>query len=153
MRPFRILPLTGALVALALTAPALSAQNQAPPLSQYRTQLMTSMQAHVGALRLLGSGDVVRNEDVARHARAVRDISEMLLELWPEGSGGEGTRALPAIWENWDDFRGKLEALRDAGVALQTAADAGSTDGVAQAMQGLGQGCRSCHGDYRARAN
>ena len=61
----------------------------------------------------------------------------------------EDTRALPAIWENMEDFRAKQTALQEATTALQGAA--GTDLAVPQAaMGGVGQACGSCHQNYRA---
>ena len=71
---------------------------------------------------------------------------------WLPGTSSEemeGTRALPAIWENREDFESKHAALQEAATALQGAA---GTDLAAlqAAMGGVGQACGSCHENFRA---
>lgn len=156
MRRLRLRVLSALVPALALaavTASGAAAQDQpeAPPLSRYRAALMLSLQEHNAALRLLLSGDVARPEHVALHARAVHESLAMTAVSFPEGSGGAGTRALPAIWENWDDFAARLEAARASGEALRAAAEAGDMEGTAAALREVGQSCLSCHREYRAR--
>jgi cytochrome c556 len=58
--------------------------------------------------------------------------------------------ALPAIWENTEDFNAKNVALREAVTNLQSTAgtDLASLQG---AMQGVGQACGACHENYRAK--
>lgn len=131
---------------------SLSAQD-APPLASYRADLMNGLQAHTGALRALVGGDVAEPAHVVLHARAVADVAEMLQGVWAEGTGGEGTRALPAVWEDWADFQSKLEGMRAAAVRLRTQAEGGDAEAVGAALQEVGQTCRGCHTDYRARAN
>lgn len=71
---------------------------------------------------------------------------------FPEGSAqgqAEGTRALPAIWENGEDVMAKVAALNEAVAALNAAA---GTD--LAALQGaigpVGEACGACHKAYRA---
>jgi cytochrome c556 len=71
---------------------------------------------------------------------------------WPEGSAqgqAEGTRALPAIWENSSDVMAKAAALNEALTALNAAAgtDLASLQG---AMGAVGEACGGCHKAYRA---
>ena len=81
------------------------------------------------------------------------DITVMLQRVWPEGSGGDGTRALPAVWENQDDFRPKLEGLRAASARLREHAEADDMEGAGEALREVGRTRRDCHTTYRARAN
>ena len=141
-----------ALVAALPSAAELSAQDR-PPLSAYRASLMEGLRSHNGALRALSGGDVSESGHIVLHARAVADVADMLQGVWPAGSGGEGTRALPAVWEENDDFRSKLEGLRAITAALRDRAEAGDMAGVGSALEDLGGTCRGCHTDYRARAN
>ena len=70
---------------------------------------------------------------------------------WPEGSDAEsvdGTKALPAIWENMDDFWAHRDALIEATATL---AEGAGTD-LATLQAGFGQvgaACNDCHEDYR----
>ncbi|HSG49453.1 MAG TPA: cytochrome c [Longimicrobiales bacterium] len=151
--PRALSALLPAVALLAVSAGDSSAQDQpeAPALSRYRVAVMTSLQEHNSALRLLLSGDVAQPEHVVLHARAVHDMLAMAAVSFPAGSGGPGTRALPAIWENWDDFAAKLDAARASAAALQAAAEAGDVEGTAAALREVGQSCLSCHREYRAR--
>ena len=70
---------------------------------------------------------------------------------WPQGSdnaGNEGTRALPALWQNMADAGAKGAALVEAAAAMNAAAgvDLASLQG---AMSGLGGACGACHKAYR----
>jgi len=74
-----------------------------------------------------------------------------LANVFPAGSGGAGSRALPAIWEDRDDFMDKVTAIQSASAALVSAAQAGDPDGVTSALQAVQGSCRACHQTYRAR--
>lgn len=69
--------------------------------------------------------------------------------LFREGSVTGTSDALPVIWENWDDFKGRFDA--GAAVAQQAldAARAGDTAAYGAALQELGRGCGGCHQTYR----
>ncbi|MDD7971254.1 c-type cytochrome [Roseinatronobacter alkalisoli] len=74
--------------------------------------------------------------------------------LWPEGTDAEsveGTRALPAIWENLDDFMVKFAGLQDAAEGAQAVAGDG-LDALRPAVGALGAACQACHQTYRAEA-
>jgi cytochrome c556 len=71
--------------------------------------------------------------------------------LWPAGSGNdalEGTRALPAIWEDTDDFLAKASDLREAALGMQQAAGT-DLNALRGALRGLGAACSACHEGYR----
>ncbi|MGI9625916.1 MAG: c-type cytochrome [Longimicrobiales bacterium] len=133
---------------------ALNAQDDdPPPASAYRTALMQSMRHHVGALRALVGGDVPYEGHVAHHAEAVAGIAAMAGDAFPEGTGGEGTRASTDIWDNWDDFLTQYSALRTAADALSAGAQAGDMSAVEAALSDVGSTCRGCHQPYRLPAN
>jgi len=90
------------------------------------------------AAALAGNLDALVNMDMAHY--------------WPPGSAQgeiEDTRALPAIWENGSDIGAKVEAMRAAAGALNTAA--GTDLAALQAAVGpVGQACGACHQSFRA---
>jgi cytochrome c556 len=69
----------------------------------------------------------------------------MLPEAFPAGSAGEGSRSLPAIWENASDFTARVQAARTATDALLEAARGGNADAIGAAQQTLQQSCAGCH--------
>ncbi|MBR3369874.1 MAG: cytochrome c [Rhodobacteraceae bacterium] len=74
--------------------------------------------------------------------------------LWPEGTDAQSvdsTRALPAIWENLDDFVSKFADLQMAAENVQTVAGDG-LDALRPAVGALGGACQACHQTYRAEA-
>lgn len=83
----------------------------------------------------------------ASNLAAVAGLDETT--YWPEGTS-EGTKALPAIWENMDDFMSKQDAMTQAAAAMAEVAgtDLASLQG---AMGDLGGACSACHREYRAR--
>ena len=69
--------------------------------------------------------------------------------LFPKGSG-EGTRAKPAIWENWADFEAKANTARKLALAVAAQAKAGNAGEAKTLANSLSkQACNGCHDDYR----
>jgi cytochrome c556 len=91
--------------------------------------------------------------DVKRQEHAADGLSHFghsIAGLFPEGSGGPDSRALPAIWENKADFDARAKAFGDASARLAELAAAGDTAGFAAQAPLVTRGCNSCHSLYRA---
>jgi len=121
--------------------------------AEYRQSLMQGLRHHQAALRTLLDGGVDYSGHIAHHAHAIEGIVTMAADAFPEGSGGDGSRAMAEIWDNPSAFMEKLAAVGSAASGLSQAADAGSMDAVRETFGALGQGCRGCHMEFRARAN
>ncbi len=118
---------------------------------EYRQAVMSAQAGHMGALARIVRGEADFPEDVPAHARALHDLADMILPAFPEGSlEGAETDALPAIWEDWEGFSASVEEFRTATAALVAAADGGDAAAVGAAFGEVGNGCRSCHDDFRA---
>lgn len=109
---------------------------------------------HIGTLGAMAKGDIPYDADKAQTAAdnlvAISRIDQAF--LWPEGSDDgsiEGTRALPVIWENTDDFLSKWQDFGAAAVEMQKVAANGRA-ALGPALGGLGDSCKACHEEYRA---
>lgn len=144
-----------------LTTIALSASLALPAAAQ---DMSANIKARQGQFRIMALnlgvlGDMVKGttEYDATAAQAAADslVGISMVHqptLFAEGSDEmsvDGTRALPAIWENPDDFAAKWAAFGEAAAQMQTAAATG-TDAMGPAMGALGGACKSCHETYRA---
>lgn len=89
--------------------------------------------------------------DVAAFKKAAADIaylSGLITEGFQiENNIYENSLALPAIWEDFDDFAERADTLRDAAQAL---ADSGDMDAYNPRSFG-GENCGGCHRDYKQR--
>jgi cytochrome c556 len=56
------------------------------------------------------------------------------------------SEALPAIWENWEDFSAKSA---EGAAAAKALADASTPEELRVAFTSLGQSCKACHALYR----
>lgn len=71
-------------------------------------------------------------------------------ELFPEGSIVGDSKALPAIWENWDAFTAIVESGKTAATEAIAAAEAGDAASYATALRTLGGTCGQCHQQFRS---
>lgn len=69
--------------------------------------------------------------------------------LFPEASIVGDSKALPAIWENWEAFTAIAKTGEDAAAAAVAAAEAGDAAAYAAALQTLGGTCGACHQQFR----
>ncbi len=109
---------------------------------------------YLGLLGGMAKGAVPYDADKAGAAAASLAMLTKLdsSRLWPEGSdemSADGTRALPAMWENGDDVMKKVMALGEAAAGMEMAAGQ-SLEALQGAMGPLGGACGACHKAYRA---
>lgn len=141
-------------LAAALVAGGAAAQSAIDAAIKARKSHMGLFAFNLGTLGAMAKGEMPYDAGAASAAAGnlAKLASMNLAAYFPEGSArgqAEGTRALPAIWENGTDVMAKLAALNEAAVALDAAA--GTDLASLQAALGpVGQACGACHKDYRA---
>ena len=100
-------------------------------------------------------GGIMRGLGGLTGAEAVAGLTTVLNnythipDLFPEGSIVGDSKALPAIWENWDAFTVIVETGKTAATAGIAAAEAGDAAAYAAALQTLGGTCGACHQQFR----
>lgn len=129
------------------------AQDDAHPAVTARQAHMQLYAHNLGVLGGMAQGKIDYDAEAAQ-AAADNLLAVAALDqrgYWPEGTA-EGTKALPAIWDNMDDFMAKSEDLvfEAQGVADVAGTDLASLQG---AMGNLGGACSACHREYRQRDN
>ncbi|GAB4348626.1 MAG: cytochrome c [Oricola sp.] len=86
----------------------------------------------------------------AAAAAAIARHAGRMPSLFPEGSDGDPSEALPAIWTEWDDFIAFVEALEASAAELSDAArQATDADAIRPHFATVGQACSACHEDFR----
>lgn len=143
------------LAALSMIALAAGAQAPGPKPEQviaYRQSLFKTIGWNFAPMGAMVKGS--KSWDAAEFKRrsiAVAFAAVQLDEAFAAGSDrGAVTDALPAIWENPDDFAAKLKAFRQTSNALRIAAAGGDQDRIKAAFGELRQTCGDCHETYRA---
>ena len=140
-----------AAVGVAATVGVVAASEESAGIIKYRQAVMSAQGGHMSALARVVQGEVDFAADVPAHARALNDLSTMVIPSFPEGSlEGAETDALPVIWEDWDDFTAAAEAMEAATADLLAAAEGGDMTAITEAFGEVGRSCRSCHDTFRA---
>lgn len=148
---------TGAVAAALAATVALAGSHSSEPAAVKARK--AQMQLHSFNLGILGN--MVKG-DVEFDAEAAQGAADRLVALtgygwgayFPEGTSNfdiEGTRALPAIWDNPDGVNEEREKLHAAAMAL--AENAGTLDGLKANFGAVGGSCGSCHEKFRAPNN
>jgi len=138
---------------LGITATAI-AQSSLPPAVEARQGQFNIMALNVSVLGNMARGNIDYDADAAQAAAdnlvAISTLNQAV--HWPEGTDNfetDGTRALPAIWEDFDDFASKWAAFGEASVAMAAVAGEG-LDAVRGSIGAVGGTCGACHDVYRA---
>lgn len=111
---------------------------------------METMKAIGGAMKTLA--DMAKGEaefDTAKADAAVATMGKNAGDIAAKFEANETdpeTEALPAIWENWDDFVKKSEDLVMASNSVASITDEAA---LGAALGQLGGTCKACHRDYR----
>lgn len=158
---FKGMTVVGTVLGLAILAGAASGQDAAQKALNDATKArQAQMQLYAFNLGLLGGmakGEVPY--DAAAATAAAGNLASLAQldqsRIWLEGSdemGVDGSKALPAIWENIPDVMSKATDLVTAATAMQAAA--GTDLASLQASMGaLGGACGACHKAYRVPSN
>ena len=147
-------PLAAIALAALTAAPGTALADEAAEAAlKARQSLMTLIAYNLGPLAQMAQG---RIEYDAALAQASADNLHALTRhsqerLWPEGTAqGEldGSRALPAIWQDLEEFATRYAALQQAVATVQGVAGDG-LGAVQGALGDLGGACRACHEQFR----
>ena len=115
--------------------------------ADYRQKVMGAVGDTMGAIGKILKQEVNRPDDIANFAVVLDELAQTVDGLFTEGS--EGGDALPAIWENPEDFAEKIDAFKKATAAFREAAASGDMAQTMPAVGGVGRSCKGCHDDYR----
>ena len=136
-------------VALLSTAAGPAARADASADVKYRQAVMEALGNHMGSIAAIARGEVGHAGHMAGHAAAIDALASMAGDVFPEGSGGDATRAKDEIWRDATGFEAAVEAFRAAAAALLEAAEAGDVGAVGAALGGVGRTCGGCHRAFR----
>ncbi|WP_116084199.1 cytochrome c [Tropicimonas sp. IMCC34011] len=133
------------------------------PLTAVAQDGEAAIEAREGAMNVLGLslgtiGGMAKGE-VEYDAEAATAAAENLAAiaslnlgpLFPEGTSSddmEDSRALPAVWAEWDEFQSQWDDLGAAADGLVDVAADGQ-EGLGAALGPIGQACGSCHRQFR----
>ena len=120
----------------------------------YRHAVMELAAAKNAVLGGMARGEIP--DDQARFTKAATDLVT-LAGMATEGFQVEGipagSRAMPEIWQNMDDFEQKAADFQNAAEAVADAAVSGDFEAAKGLVQNVSQSCGACHRPYRAPAD
>jgi cytochrome c556 len=137
-----------AVVAVVVGVTAVVAQSD--PIAA-RKQLMKDMGAATKTGAGMAKGEAPYDQTKAQQILATYiDVSTKAPTLFPDNSktGGD-TAALPAVWQNMGDFKGRFDKMAAEAKAAQTSVK--DLDTFKSAFGGLTKNCGGCHETYRAK--
>lgn len=131
----------------ALLSLFISSQLFAQEVIEKRQKLMKGNSAAAKAIK-----GAVETKDYATIETKAKDIMgnmDKVLDLFPKGSTSEKSRALPAIWDKWDEFSKNPGKVKKAASDLADAAKA-KDEKIGEKVKALGDACGGCHKNFRA---
>lgn len=141
------------LASVLAAVPVLALADAAEDAIEAREGYMKMLAINMGTLSGMAKGDIAY--DAAAATTAGNNIEALsnyeLSGLFIPGTSpddGVETEALPAIWENSEDFGTKVAGLREAAAGAGAAAGGGQ-DALGPVLQKLGGACKACHDEYR----
>ena len=119
----------------------------------YRQNVMKTNGAQAADIGLILKGEVPFGaKNVVAHAEVIHEMSTLVLDLFPKGSGAAAgkTRAKDEIWSDWDGFTKAAKALETESAKLIEVAKGGDMKAIAAQVAAMGKdGCGACHKEFR----
>ncbi|HTS52136.1 MAG TPA: cytochrome c [Burkholderiales bacterium] len=118
---------------------------------KYRQSAMFLVGQNFGPLAAMAQGKLPYDKEAAiKHADIVAFVSKLPLQGFQPGTDtGGNTKAKPEIWENMDDFKGKLEKMQQETAKLAEVAQSGDFNALKAQVGDTGKACKACHDKYR----
>jgi cytochrome c556 len=146
--------IVAATFAVALGALALDAAAQAKPevLVKQRQAAMTLQGKYFGPLAGMAQGRVPYSaETVQRNAAYLETLSKMPWDGFQEGTKGEKSAALPAVWEKQGEFKQAAERFENEAAKLVQVSKSGDEGAVKAQIGAVGKACGGCHENFRQK--
>lgn len=140
----RIVPV---LMAVLIATAALAHTGVKDPQVMARMQGMSKIAEATKVVGQMVQGKTAFDRDAVIAAAAVlTQETARIPEMFETRADDPKSEALPAIWDNWEDFKAKAD---DGVSAADLVSQAASPDDLKAAVARLGQTCKACHADYR----
>ncbi len=143
--------LTAAVAAIALLSGLALAHSGATGIVKQRMDVMSDVGEQMKTIAAIMKGEVAFDGQVVSSAAAkMATHAEMIPQLFPEGSIDGPSEALPAIWQDWEEFTQLGSSLKDkAGALASVAQTAKSPTDLTEALVAVGATCKGCHEKFR----
>ncbi|MDN7123888.1 c-type cytochrome [Pseudidiomarina terrestris] len=146
---------TSLIVAATLASATVVAQhafNDADKAVEYRQKALSVMQNNFAYMGDMLKGDMPFDLSIFNERAEV--VAKMASVPWvgfaQEGAmPGANTDALPAIWDNWEDFQERAQQLQTDADNLLAAARTGDQQQMRDAFMTTAKSCKGCHDQYK----
>jgi cytochrome c556 len=118
---------------------------------KYRQNTMKAIGAHMAAAGAIIQGKVDYKSQLALHANTIEALTRDIPGLFPKDSDFGDTRAKDAVWSNRAEFEKRAETVKRRAAAFAKAVKGGNAQAIAADFKQLGEGCKSCHDDFRKK--
>ena len=144
-----VMAVIGALAAGALASGATVAFAQADVIKarqENRKATGPEMRAIKGIIDAKGDA-----KEIIPHAAKLKELEAAFDKMFPAGSEGGESHALPTVWSDMPGFLAASKAADAAFDKLAVAAGSGDMAAIATAFGDVGKSCGACHTTYRAK--
>jgi cytochrome c556 len=119
---------------------------------KYRQSAMALQNYHLGRLFAMVNGQVPFDAKAAsEQIEVVAMLNRMQFVAFTDGSDLGATKAKPSIWAEKDKFAAKVAKSQEDVGKLVVAGRTGNLDQIKAATGAVGQSCKGCHDEYRAK--
>ena len=98
---------------------------------------------------LNGAAEGMDTGVIQRDGQAIAQSAHRIPSLFPKGSTDPNSRALPVIWEKWDQFEQFAKQLEHDAQSLSNAAGQGEAEELQEKAKKMFANCKSCHDQFR----
>ena len=117
---------------------------------KHREAIMEAIGGHMSAIFSTLAGPPEMQKNFAFHADSLLHLSNIAVDVFPEGSGEGKTEALKDIWEKPDEFKQAMDLFLERVATLEETIDGGGdVISIAAAAKKLGGACKGCHDDFK----
>ena len=113
--------------------------------------MMKAIGGHTGAAGAIIQGKVDYKSQLADHARALQALTGDIPTLFPKGSDFGETKAKDGVWSNRVEFEKTAKDATAKVAAFAKAVQGGNPQAIAAGYKEMGEGCKSCHKDFRKK--
>ena len=138
---------------LATNAQDPTPEQQAQRAAETRQSVFKLFAFNLGTISGMARGTVEFDAEIAeRNARRIAAMAPMIPELFAAMDTREydvETEALPVIWEQFDLFQERAQALVDGANTFAEVASGGDRMATLGAIRAFGANCGNCHENFR----
>ncbi|XOV77433.1 MAG: c-type cytochrome [Aestuariibacter sp.] len=127
-------------------------EKQAKAAIQYRQALLQVIRSNMGALGAMAKGHIPFDaQKMEKNGMRIEQLATMMPDYFAIDTSAYKmpTDAKADIWQNHEDFTGKINDLISAARNLQVVASDGDESQFKGAIGQVGRACKGCHDEYK----